>query len=237
MGGLMGTLRTWGDRASFEADKFMRANRVRSDITRIKKEIEAAYAQIGHTVVEMHQTGRLPDSTVIDQAVGHIHQLERELQEKDAEALTIQGEKWEEPVAQQPQVIEGQRSPQPFPNTYGGPPVAPATPYALPTGSYGQQQPPQSYQQPAQSYQQPAQSYQPPAQEQHYEQPPQSYQQPAVTPTAPPPTPPTSPPAPATSVSDAMTQAMPIRHCAKCGAELRPNARFCPVCGTPAPLG
>lgn len=228
MSGIMGTLKGWGDRASFEADRFMRANRVRSDITKLKKDIEAAYAQVGHSVVEMHQTGRLPDATVIDEAVARIHQLERDLQTKEAEALNVQNEKWVEPTMPHPQVIEGQPV-SAFPNTYGGPPAPPPQPYALPTGSYAQQQPPQTYQQPQQTYEQPAQSYQPPAAQQSYQQPQQSYQQPPV--------PPAPPPAAVSAPSDTMTQAMPIRHCSKCGTELRPAARFCPVCGTPAPLG
>jgi hypothetical protein len=240
MGGFVSTLRTWGDRASFEADRFMRANRVRSDITRLKKDIEAAYAQIGHSVVEMHQTGRLPDAAVIDEAVARIHQLERDLQMKDAEALNIQNEKWVEDAPHpQSQVIEGQQSPAPFPNSYGGPPAPAPQPYALPTGSYAQQQQAQTYQQPPQSYEQPPQSYQPPATQQPYQQPAQSYQQPAVQPTSAPatPLPPAPPPAAVSAPADTMTQAMPIRHCSKCGTELRPAARFCPVCGTPAPLG
>jgi zinc-ribbon domain len=235
MGGIMGTLKTWGDRASFEADRFMRANRVRSDITRLKKDIEAAYAQVGHSVVEMHQTGRLPAAAVIDEAVARIRQLERDLQTKEAEALNIQNEKWVEDAPHpHPQVIEGQQ-PAPFANTYGGPPAPAPQPYTLPTGSYAQQQPPQSYEQPVQSYQQPMQNYQ---------QPPQSYQQPAAMPPNPAPqggrgegVPPAPPPVAVSASPDAMTQAMPTRHCSKCGAELRPTARFCPLCGTPAPLG
>ncbi len=237
MGGIVNTLKTWGDRASFEADRFMRANRVRSDITRLKKDIEAAYAQVGHSLVEMHQTGRLPEATLIDEAVARIHRLERELQTKEAEALNIQNEKWVEDAPHpQPQVIEGQQQPPPFHNNYGGPPAPAPQPYTLPTGSYAQQQPPQSYAQPVQSYQQPPQNYQ---------QPPQSYQQPAMPPIPNPPpqggrgegVPPAPPPAAASAPPDAMTQAMPTRHCSKCGTELRPTARFCPVCGTPAPLG
>lgn len=240
MSGLMGTLKGWGDRASFETDRFMRANRVRSDITKLKKDIEAAYAQVGHSVVEMHQTGRLPDATVIDEAVGRIHQLERELQTKEAEALNVQNEKWVEPTMPHPQVIEGQPV-SAFPNTYGGPPAPAPQPYALPTGSYAQQQAQQTYQQPQQTYEQPAQSYQPPAAQQSYQQPPQSYQQPAVPPPPQvyqqPPVQPAPPPAAVSAPSDTMTQAMQIRHCSKCGTELRPAARFCPVCGTPVPQG
>lgn len=230
MGGLVNTLRSWGDRASFEADRFMRQNRVRSEITKIKKDIETTYAELGRTVAATHQTGRLPDSAVIDNAVHRIEQLQRELQAKEAEALTVQNEKWVEDTLPSPQIIEGQAGyGQPsYPNTYPGPPVPPASPYSLPSGSYSQQ-PQQSYQQPVQSYEQPQQSYQPPVQQQSYQQPQQSYQPPTnqqPVPAAPP---------PATSVpNDTMTQAMSARHCLNCGAELRPNARFCPICGTPS---
>ncbi len=217
MGGFVSTLKTWGDRASFEADKFMRANRVRSEIQKLKKEIEAAYAEVGHRVVEMHQTGRLPETATIDAAVARIHQLERALQLKEAEAMNVQTEHWVEP-SPAVQVIEG-GGPPPPPNTYSGPPQA----YVLPSGSYDQQQ---AYQQPPQTYQQPTQSY---------EQPPQSYQ-PAPTPPPPPPMPTPMPTANA-PMPEPPTQALPTRHCATCGAELRPAARFCPTCGTPAPLG
>lgn len=230
MGGILNALRGFGDRASFEADRFMRTNRVKSDIGKLKKQIEGKYAEVGHTIIEMKRAGTSRiDFAEIERRSDEIAELERELKLKEAEILAVQNEKWEET----PEFMEMQGRQQ---EQVSGGQVVSGQGYTLPAAGQGQAasypqssgyNTPPNYPQAGTSY--PTASGQALPMSSVQTIPPQPMApQPQSTAVQPQP----QPEPQAESFSEPPTQKMDAPHCAVCGAGLRPGARFCQSCGT-----
>lgn len=257
MGGILDAIRGVTDRAGFEADRFMRANRVRSEISDLKKQVEAKYAEVGHLIVEMRRAGTSQiDLNEIERRSDEIGALERDLKLKEAEQLAVQNEKWEESadyLDQQQRKYEQQRQLPPHQ-------AIPGQGYTLPPGGQTYQSPtynqmPQSHYSgphiepgeafPVSSVQtvppHPQPQSQPPPQPQQAQPPPMPQpapQQPRPQ-TAPFPTPmPMSQPQPTQAqpqpepMVEPPTQKMDAVYCQVCGSALRVGARFCQSCGT-----
>lgn len=222
MSNFIDSLRKGIDRASFEADKIMRYNRVRAEAGRLSLQARDQMTVLGERTMALYAAGNLPVPELLDLA-REIADLQARAQQKEEEANTIQTEDWVEPV----------------PSTGGyTPPGAGASGYTPP----GPQGPPASspYQPPPAMHPatyNPAPGYTPPISS----PPPAPYQSPPP-PSYPPPAPPVAqppaahPPAVAPRLEDQGTRRVPAPtetdYCPNCGAPLRPHAAFCAQCGT-----
>lgn len=111
MSGPIKRLPKWLDRAGFEADKMMRANRVRSEAGRLRDQADDKTYALGKRVLELSLTGEElhPDLQAL---VDEINAMLADAIRKDEEAKAINAEQWVEPVA----------------------PAAPQAPHAAPAG-------------------------------------------------------------------------------------------------------
>jgi predicted RNA-binding Zn-ribbon protein involved in translation (DUF1610 family) len=98
MSGPIKRLPKWLDRAGFEADKMMRANRVRSEANRLRDQAEDKTHALGMRVLEMASEGTELEAS-LQAIVDEILTLRGEAAHKDDEAKAINGEQWVEPVA------------------------------------------------------------------------------------------------------------------------------------------
>jgi Zn finger protein HypA/HybF involved in hydrogenase expression len=96
----MRRLPKWLDRAGFEADKLMRANRVRLEASRLQEEASATVFALGEKVLELEAAGTKLDPALIG-IVKQIKTLSTEVQRKEHELEAINAEMWSEdgPVA------------------------------------------------------------------------------------------------------------------------------------------
>lgn len=101
----MDSLRRGVDRAGFEMDRFLRANRVRSRINGLRSQVDEEMRQIGRQVVELNQRGELVQEE-LRQHCERIKQLQAEIaaQEVELEAINRETQTGPEPetTAQQP---------------------------------------------------------------------------------------------------------------------------------------
>ncbi len=95
MAGPIRRLPRWLDRAGFEADKLMRANRVRLEATRLQEDAINKTQALGEKVLEL-EAGGLALDPALQPIVGEIKALYAELARKEAETQAINGEVWTE---------------------------------------------------------------------------------------------------------------------------------------------
>ena len=124
MTSFMDSLRRGLDRASFEADKLMRYNRVRGEAVRVQTQSQEQVHELGERALALYAAGTLHNSELTDLA-REITDLRERARQKEAEAAAIQGEVWIEPPM--PPAMPGAPPPAPGPSVA---PVAPAAPPA-----------------------------------------------------------------------------------------------------------
>ena len=92
--GFLDQMRRGLDRASFEADRLMRYNRVRAEALRLRQQGREKIQLIGEKALEMHRAGLLtvPELSELAQAVGD---LDHQAVAKEQEAEAIQKEDWQ----------------------------------------------------------------------------------------------------------------------------------------------
>lgn len=101
MSGPIRRLPRWLDRAGFEADKMMRANRVRAEATRLRDQADDKTHALGIKVLELASSGTELDpqlKELVDEIVG----LHAEVARKEDEVKAINSEVWVEPVVPAP---------------------------------------------------------------------------------------------------------------------------------------
>jgi outer membrane murein-binding lipoprotein Lpp/ribosomal protein L40E len=97
MAGQIKKLPKWLDRAGFEADKLMRANRVRNEAGRLRDRIDAKTQSLGTKVLELAAAGNKLDpdlSAIVDEILA----FQTEVARKEEEIKTISAEQWVEPA-------------------------------------------------------------------------------------------------------------------------------------------
>src|SRR5438105_9774224 len=97
MAGQMKRLPKWLDRAGFEADKMMRTNRVRLEVTRLQEEAVGKTQALGEKMLELAAGGTELDPA-LQSIVGEIRALQAELAHKEDEIKAISSEMWAEEV-------------------------------------------------------------------------------------------------------------------------------------------
>ncbi len=96
----MRKLPKWLDRAGFEADKLMRANRVRTEALKLRDQAEDQTHFLGVKVLELAAAGTQLDPA-LQEIVNEILKLHAEAGKKEEEAKAISGEQWVEPASGQ----------------------------------------------------------------------------------------------------------------------------------------
>jgi chromosome segregation ATPase len=97
MSGPVKRLPKWLDRAGFEADKLMRANRVRTEATRIRQQVDTRVQALGARVLELAASGTELDPALRD-IVDEVLVLQNDLARKEEEIKAINSEAWTEPA-------------------------------------------------------------------------------------------------------------------------------------------
>ncbi len=87
----MGSLKRGVDRASFELDRFLRANRVKSQIGSLKAQRDEEMRLIGQRVLELHQQGE-PIHEDLRSRAERIAQIQAELAQRESELEAINRE-------------------------------------------------------------------------------------------------------------------------------------------------
>jgi hypothetical protein len=85
------------DRASFEADRMMRYNRVKAEAARLRQQGRERTFALGEKALEMYRAGTLPQMELGDIA-REIIALESRITQKEQEATVIQAEDWVPPA-------------------------------------------------------------------------------------------------------------------------------------------
>jgi hypothetical protein len=81
------------DRASFEADRMMRYNRVKAEAARLRQQGRERTFALGEKALELYRAGTLPQMELGDIA-REIIALESRVEQKEKEATVIQAEEW-----------------------------------------------------------------------------------------------------------------------------------------------
>src|SRR5207244_2669952 len=87
----------WLDRAGFEADKLMRLNRVRAEVTRITHQTEEKTQSLATKVLELAEAGKELDPE-LRAIVDEIKTLQAQAGKKEGEIKAISAEVWVEPA-------------------------------------------------------------------------------------------------------------------------------------------
>jgi hypothetical protein len=83
-------------RAQFEADQRLRANKVRSEVARTRREIKALTASIGQKALELVAAGETLNAP-LQEIVDAILSLRSEIERKEAQIAAIMAEPWVAP--------------------------------------------------------------------------------------------------------------------------------------------
>jgi hypothetical protein len=98
---IMDQFRRGLDRASFEADRLMRYNRVRAEASRIRQQAREQTHALGEKVLELYQANDLPVPALRDLARA-VMELNERVDRKEDEAALIQKEEWVDPEGEEP---------------------------------------------------------------------------------------------------------------------------------------
>ncbi|HEX9989005.1 MAG TPA: zinc ribbon domain-containing protein [Chloroflexia bacterium] len=99
------------DKVSFEADKMMRAGRVRSEATRIRKQADQEIMELGERVLELESSGKAIDPE-LRPLVDSIRVLHAQLAGKNKEIEEINAEVWVAPPPPPTQLPDASPVPQ-----------------------------------------------------------------------------------------------------------------------------
>jgi hypothetical protein len=114
LSGLGYTIRKGLDRVSFEADKLLRTNRVKSESQRLQRQANKLMGEISEKVLELEaQEAELEPS--LQALVTQVRTIRKKLADKAKEVETIGGEAWIEPPPAEGQVLTGQARPVALP--------------------------------------------------------------------------------------------------------------------------
>jgi hypothetical protein len=84
----MDSMRRGVDRAGFEVDRLLRANRVRSQVNSLRSQVDEEMRQIGHRVFELYQQGELAHPELREHCDRiQLHQDEMAARERELEAI------------------------------------------------------------------------------------------------------------------------------------------------------
>jgi hypothetical protein len=98
---LLNQFRRGLDRASFEADRMMRYNRVKAEAARLRQQSRERTFALGEKALEMYRAGTLPQAELGDIA-REIITLGSRIEQKEQEATVIQAEEWVPPEGEVP---------------------------------------------------------------------------------------------------------------------------------------
>ena len=101
MSGPIKRLPKWLDRAGFEADKLMRANRVRAEVAKISQQADEKVQSLGGKVMELAETGTELQPE-LKKLVDEIKKLRQQAARKEDEVKAINAETWVEPTPPAP---------------------------------------------------------------------------------------------------------------------------------------
>jgi len=87
----MDSLRRGVDRAGFEVDKLLRANRVRSRIGTLRSEVDGGLREIGQRVIELYERGEAVPAGLRERCE-KVRQLQKDLADLEAELEAINNE-------------------------------------------------------------------------------------------------------------------------------------------------
>jgi len=129
MSDIFGRLKSSAEKVAFEADKMSRLSRARSEVDKLKAQLQADYAKLGEKYYTEHQSSGVTDAE-FDELCQAITDMQQQVDAKLAEVQMIDAETYGASVAQpaaqpaptqaQPQVDPAQVSPTP--------PITPAAP-------------------------------------------------------------------------------------------------------------
>jgi hypothetical protein len=89
------------DRASFEADRMMRYNRVKAEAARLRQQGRERTFALGEKALELYRAGTLPQMD-LGEIAREIVALEGRVEQKEQEATVIQAEDWVVPEGEGP---------------------------------------------------------------------------------------------------------------------------------------
>ena len=138
LSGLGFTIRKGFDRVSFEADKMLRTNRVKSESQRLQKQANKLMGDISEKVLELEAEGAELEPS-LQALVNEVRALRKKLAEKAREVELISTEAWIEPPPPEAQVLTGQSRPVALPpgNPSASKAEQPETPKSKPCPSCG----------------------------------------------------------------------------------------------------
>lgn len=87
----MDSLKRGVDRAGFEVDRLLRANRVRSRINGLRSQMDEEMRRIGHDVVDLYLRGQLVQQELVEHCE-RVRQYQAEIAEREAELEAINRE-------------------------------------------------------------------------------------------------------------------------------------------------
>jgi len=93
----MKRLPRWLDRAGFEADKLMRANRVRAEASRLAQQVDEKVHVLGGKVLDLAAAGT-EINPELKEMVDAINALRATVERKEQEIKSINAETWTEPA-------------------------------------------------------------------------------------------------------------------------------------------
>ena len=114
LSGLSHTIRKGFDRVSFEADRLLRTNRVKSESQRLQRQANKMMGEISEKVLELEAEGAELEPS-LQAMVSEVRALRKKLAEKAREVEAISTEVWVEPPPPEAQVLTGPSKPVALP--------------------------------------------------------------------------------------------------------------------------
>ncbi len=114
LSGLGHTIRKGLDRVSFEADKMLRTNRVRSETQRLQRQSSKLMGEISEKVLELEAQGAELEPS-LQAMVNQVRAMRKKLADKAKEIESINSEVWIEPPPPESQILTGQARPVALP--------------------------------------------------------------------------------------------------------------------------
>jgi len=90
------------DRAQWEADKLVKVNKIRGEISALEKELAAVNEKLANQVLELHAEGRL-QAPELEEILREVVSLQERLDDKQEELRATQAMKFEDAQRAQPE--------------------------------------------------------------------------------------------------------------------------------------
>jgi hypothetical protein len=110
LSGLGHTIRKGLDRVSFEADKLLRTNRIKSESQRLQRQANKLMSEISEKVLELEAEGAELEPS-LQAMVNQVRSIRKKLAEKARDVEAINSEVWIEPPPPEGQDLTGQARP------------------------------------------------------------------------------------------------------------------------------